>query len=519
MMFLLTILHIPVLFINMFGTTTQYDNVFTAAITTFGNLGSAEDVVEVQIPGCDESDFQEDMCSIRKDRLALFYSLIDTVGTLLVVLGFVWLQRFEASEASNLGRSTVKASDYTITVQNIPPHSTEAQIKAHFAKVTGEAISSVSLAFANSDEIRMYIRRGELMKKRFVCIHKIRYEKTMLKVYGEGASDQKQLNKMLKERTKLTKSIQEHDMERSRKVKSNPNAIQAFVTFSTEDGMIKAMTAYQMSWIRRFICCYPRRLHFKGKKLIVDKSPEPSTILWENLEYSSLNRTLRKCLTNTVAFLAILLSVAFTFLARDFQSSTLADNFVQCPDTFFDYDTQTQLSIIVDDKSLIRCYCTTMSMFEQGKDSVCLDHMKKSLQSMAMSYGAAATICFMNFFFTWLMEKAGSFEKHHSITAMETSIMIRVFLMKFVNTGCLVLLFNQRWLRSIINVDIDTNQADFDVLWYDTGGMSIVIVMFINILSPHISPYFQYKKFKANIKRIESNLTEDQNTSDAHGVW
>ena len=181
-MLLLSILHLPVLYINTFGTKFQYENVFTAAITTFGNLGPADDVSEVKIPGCNADDFQVDICSIGKDSLGLFYSYIDVIGTIIVIIAYIWLQKFEGQETLNLGRSTVKASDYTITVRNIPHDSTETQIKAHFAKVTGEAVSSVSLAFANADEIRMYIERGEHMKKRFSCVHEIRYEKTMLKV-------------------------------------------------------------------------------------------------------------------------------------------------------------------------------------------------------------------------------------------------------------------------------------------------------------------------------------------------
>jgi len=518
-MLLLAIIHIPVLLINISGAPTQYDNVFTAAITTFGNLGSVENVDFVRIPGCNEGDFQEDVCSIPKDRLALFYSCLDVCGTIVVISGILWLKVFEAKETSNLSRSTVKASDYTISVRNVPADTTEAEIKAHFAKVTGEAIASVSLAFANSKEISLYIKRGELMKKRFVCIHKIRYEKTMLKLYGEGACDRGHLNKMLKERKRLTKIIQGQDMERAQKVTSKPYAIQAFVTFKNEDGMVKALAAYQLSWIRACFCFFPRRLRFKGLKLNVEKAPEPSTILWENLEFNELNRFCRKGLTTAIAGFAILLSIVFTFYARNFQSKNAANTDLQCPVEFLEYPLEEKIEFVSMNTSYLHCYCSPISMFEQGRDVICQAYLRDNLESMAMNYGAAATICFMNFFFTWLMEKAGSFEKHHSITAMETSVMIRVFLLKFVNTGCLGLLFNQKWLREIVNISLEESQPDFGVQWYETGGMSIFIVIFVNIFSPHVMPYLQYKKFKAKIRKIEQNLTEDHNTSDAYKVW
>mmetsp|Transcript_9056 Transcript_9056/g.13500 ORF Transcript_9056/g.13500 Transcript_9056/m.13500 type:complete len:1091 (+) Transcript_9056:834-4106(+) len=519
-MFLLSILHTPILFINMIGTSMQYENYFTTAITTIGNLGSADEVAEIKIPGCTEGDFQQDICSIQKNRLAMYYSLVDATGTIVVVLGLLWLMKFERQEANNLSRSTVKASDYTICVRNIPENTTEAEIKAHFAKVTGEAIASVSLAWANAQEIQLYFKRGELMKKRFICIQKIRHEKTMHNMYGEGACDKKHLAKMLKERKKLTKMIQIEDGQRMRKVNVKPNAIQAFVTFRSEEGGVKAMKAYQLSWIRSTLFCfYPRRLKFRGKKLYIDKAPEPSTILWENLEHGYFNRMCRKGVTNTVALSAILVSVVFTFMARDFQNKTLAKSEMPCPEDFTDAPENEQLSIVSSDESLLHCYCTNLSILDQGRSSECYDYLKSNLESMAMSYGAAATICIMNVFFTWLMTKAGSFEKHHSVDRMEASIMFRVFLLKFINTGCLVLLFNQAWLQHMVNIEFEDKQPDFGVQWYETSGMSIFIVMCVNIVSPHVMPLLQYKKFKSRIKQIESNLTDTENTSDAQKIW
>eukprot|EP00592_Proboscia_alata_P004168 CAMPEP_0194367442 /NCGR_PEP_ID=MMETSP0174-20130528/15518_1 /TAXON_ID=216777 /ORGANISM="Proboscia alata, Strain PI-D3" /LENGTH=832 /DNA_ID=CAMNT_0039143183 /DNA_START=91 /DNA_END=2586 /DNA_ORIENTATION=+ len=515
-MLILSILHVPVIIINMFGGSVQYDSV-TPAVVTFGNLGRSDLVTSIQIPGCNEAEFQQESCTIDKDALAVLYATIDAVGVVIVIIAYVWLRSFEKAEAKNLNRSTVSASDYTLRVTNIPGDATETQLAAHFAMLTGEAVSEVNLAFENSDEVHLYFKRGRLSKKRFDCIQRIRYQKTMQKRYGNEALDSRQLKRLLKEREKLTLRIKETDAFRKSTVDPCPRAIQAFVTFETEHGFVKAVSTYQLSWVRSLF--YPKRLRFKGKRLgRVYQSPEPSTIMWENLEYSFKNRFLRKCATTGVATLAILLSITFTFLARDFQQKALESMESECPGGFSNLAEAEQLSVIEYDIELAHCYCSSLSRLEQSNEDVCRDYLTSKLKSAAMSYGAAAMVCAMNSFFTWLMGKAGSFEKHHSLDSMEESIMTRTFLLKFINTGCLILLYNQKWLQNLVNVKIET-EIDFGVKWYETGGVSLIIVMCMNTVVPHLGILYQYISYKKRLYRLESKLTDEQETDDSIKVW
>lgn len=73
-MLILSVLHLPVLFINALGTNDKIGLSLSAAMTTFGNLGSAEKVGAVAIPGCDETEFQFEHCEIGK--LLVFNNLI-----------------------------------------------------------------------------------------------------------------------------------------------------------------------------------------------------------------------------------------------------------------------------------------------------------------------------------------------------------------------------------------------------------------------------------------------------------
>ena len=453
--------------------------------------------------------------SSEKNKLAELYAFIDIIGVVFFVVALWWLRKFEAKESRVLNRSTVTASDYTIRLTSVPEETTEKELAIHFAELTGEAVAAVHLAFNNAREIDMYVQRGNVMQQRYKCVQRIRYEKTM----NKGSQGQrKRLRKLMREREDMTLLVRQKDEKRMKVISKRQKAIQAFVTFETEAGFVEAMTQYHLNWFRTHCCCYPEKLKFKGARLKIEQAPEPSTIIWENLEYSSRARFFRKCLTTSVALLAILFSVGFTFLARDFKSKVLENTSMPCPAGFFDQVPAYQLELVRNDLELSHCYCSTLGKLEQWNIHQCHDHLITTSQATATSYGAGFIVVFMNVFFTWLMDRAGGFEKHQSLDEMDKSNMVRVFLLKFVNTGCLVLLYGRKWLQRLVRVRFD-DAPDFNVDWYATGGTSLMIIMLFNIISPHVATLVAYSRHRAKIRRLEKNLTGEKETSDSHRVW
>jgi multisubunit Na+/H+ antiporter MnhB subunit len=452
---------------------------------------------------------------VDKNELAYAYAWIDVIGTIFFVSAWLWLRRFESEEERVLNRNTVTASDYTIRLKSIPSDTTEKELAVHFAEVTGQAVAAVHLAFNNSKEIQMYINRGQVMRQRYKCVQKIRYEKTV----NDGQYGQKKrLRKLMREREDLTASVRAKDKQRMKVICRNQKAIEAYVTFESESGFIQAMMKYHLNWFRTYCCCYPERLKFKGMRLSVEKAPDPSTIIWENLEYSNGSRTFRKGLTTIVALMAILFSVALTFLARDYKGKVLVNGSKPCPDGFFSETPEDQLDLINNDIDLAHCYCSTLTVLDQWNFYQCHDNIKIKAKATAMGYGAGFIVVFMNTFFTWLMDRAGEFEKHQSLDRMETSNMVRVFLLKFVNTGCLVLLYGQKWLQRLVRIKFE-DASEFNVDWYATGGTSLMIVMFMNIISPHVGAFVGYFRHKAKLRRLEKSLTADKETDDKHDIW
>ena len=205
-------------------------------------------------------------------------------------------------------------------------------------------------------------------------------------------------------------------------------------------------------------------------------------------------------------------------MAQDFKIEVVKNSSTDCPDFYFNLPDKEQYEMIQVDSSLTHCYCSSMSMLQQWNKSSCYPFLKSRLRSMGMGYGAGFIVCFMNIFFTYLMDSAGSFEKHQSLDAMERNVMARVFVLKFLNTGCLVLLYNQVWLQKLMGIAFE-DAKNFNVDWYNTGGVSVIIVMCINIISPHVFPFMKYRKHRRKIKRLESRLTKTQETDDRYKVW
>jgi hypothetical protein len=480
-MFILAIIHIPALVLNIFGTTLENEN-GVLAMTTLGNLG-ASDIEQVQIPGCDGSKYQFEGCIMSKNQLALFYSLLDATGTIIVIIGFAWLRLFEKNEADHLNRTTVTASDYTLRVTGIPRNITEREIAAYFAEVTSSPIAEVNLAFDNANEIKMYMNRGNIMQKRIDCIQRIRYERSIGELTkGSKSSSRKRVRQLLRERNRLTSLVDLKDIERTMNASSNPHAIEAFVTFDTEEGFVNAIAAYNLHWIRSIPCFYPKRLKLGGSKLRVRQAPDPSTIIWENLAVKERSRFSRKCLTTCIAFGAILLSVYFTFWARDFKMKTIESMSGECPDFFDDLTPSEQYDMVDQDLTLSHCFCAALETQEKLNEPVCEEFLKNQLKATSMSYGAGFMVCFMNMFFTMLMDRAGSYERHQSIDDMESSNMTRLFVLKFLNTGCLVLLYSLKLVQTMVGVKFQDPQ-NFNIAWYETGAVGIIIVMIINIFS------------------------------------
>ena len=60
----------------------------------------------------------------------------------------------------------------------------------------------------------------------------------------------------MRKREDLTLAVCAKDKE-AKVISKDQKAIEAFVTFKSESGFIKAMLKYNLNWFRTNCCCYP----------------------------------------------------------------------------------------------------------------------------------------------------------------------------------------------------------------------------------------------------------------------
>ncbi|KAF0683855.1 Aste57867_24130 [Aphanomyces stellatus] len=94
----------------------------------------------------------------------------------------------------------------------------------------------------------------------------------------------------------------------------------AFVVFNCVESQRRCIHDYRNSTKMLGHHFQPKALRFQGlHRLIVVPAPEPSDVIWENLEVSARERRLRRYFTNFIAFLLLLLSCGIISIAQSEQ--------------------------------------------------------------------------------------------------------------------------------------------------------------------------------------------------------
>ncbi|KAF0697877.1 Aste57867_11460 [Aphanomyces stellatus] len=138
----------------------------------------------------------------------------------------------------------------------------------------------------------------------------VRFKTKLPKVEARLALLQAKLTK----KTDRMKAFKTHGDQRLRECEC------AFVVFNHVESQRRCLNDYRTSassWKRAW---QPRGLRFRGTfPLKVIQAPEPSNIIWENLETTPTARFLRRSLTNFITFILLIVSCAIISLAQGAQ--------------------------------------------------------------------------------------------------------------------------------------------------------------------------------------------------------
>lgn len=146
-----------------------------------------------------------------------------------------------------------------------------------------------------------------------------------------------------------------------------------------------------------------------------------------------------------------------------------------------------------DGTDYTHCYCNLLTYEEQAQEPLCQDFYFGTLVIVILQIGAVFVVSATNTFINMIMNRmAKTYEKHHSMDGIETSLFVRVFVLKFIGTGLLYIILNFDWIKDIVG---ETGlKEDFSVEWYTSVAPMIIALMISNIIEPHMPVILRWFK-------------------------
>ncbi|CAM9478196.1 unnamed protein product, partial [Chrysoparadoxa australica] len=158
--------------------------------------------------------------------------------------------------------------------------------------------------------------------------------------------------------------------------------------------------------------------------------------------------------------------------------------------------------------TLVGCYCLAQlesnidefGLTEGAKmvytdDQACTEFIQSYLAAQAIKAVAVLIVVVVNALLQTVMRALAKFERHSSFSDFTSSITLKLALAQFVNTALIVLVVNSAYTGGgsaflhQLGV-LNGPYGDFERQWYATVGVAVSMTMLINIVVPHIGPFF-----------------------------
>jgi len=433
-------------------------------------------------------------------------SFILACADCLIMLVFIFatwrLKIFQERAIIAIDEDTITASDYSILVEGIPSDAKDAdEIRAFFSRY-GE-VADVAIGLNNGRLISMFQKRGKLEIK-------VEEQVARLKLYKLQALQQ-QLKKMKKQQHKLDNKIA------ALRNKTDSKAVVAYVTFNEESGQEECLESYNFNLFTQLMGRHKGKVRtFRGRyHLRVSQAPEPSNVLWENLQHRGLETFFRASIANLITSLLLFVSFTIVISVKAVQESLQVDGGALVCNTGPDpeaYDVQEQIVWAKYSQSTsargtalyqtyLECYCGPDfgKKLEKERD-FCNDYVTNQQTLSALAIGSVGVVLAINQLLQLVLKiLAGTLEKPHTISAWEKGIASRIFVAQWINTGLLITIVNADWnyhlpilKGTVVGSAFTGTFKDFEEGWYQTVGTALVRQSATAALSPNIAVLAQW---------------------------
>lgn len=387
-----------------------------------------------------------------------------------------------------------KVSDFAVQVEGFPPFITKEQVIEQFSEY-GE-IEEVYLA-------RNYEGKLPTYKK----IYEMAYDIEVEKLIG--------LHRNIEKCISLSQEIRD-DKINLNKTHDELFVDKVFVVFNSLKSKKKLLKDYK-SIKNQYFCC--RRKNNKETRrlaafrLSVQSAPNPSDIIWENMEFSYFNVMRRRIIMFLITILIIIVSFILIYTLKGYFKSSVSKQ--DCKEKNISGNISiNEAKLLYTSESDITCYCKQQSvqnlMSNENCKEFCQDYINSLAQSTFLRLCTSMFIVFISYLLKLIIKYLSKFERYKAKSEKRKTLLVKMFLLSFINTGLTTLLINSKIYEH--NEGLNGKYDEINREWYNDVGSTITITMIINIFSQHafqvllIYPYgvlkrrFCYRRFKSQLK-------------------
>ena len=245
-----------------------------------------------------------------KKDLLIVISVLDVCAMLALLAVLIWFRRKVVLEEQQLDNDTVTITDYTAVVHGLPRVLLDAsEVSAHIEAAAPECAGCISRVFVGKsfgEHLERLSARGALLESLDTLDAKARATKKDLS--KDRAKLQKQLSKL---------DAELHDLHEGKLV-----AVNAYVTFKTTAALAAALAAFPCGALRAAVpALQPKAKRFRGTHhLRLAPAPEPSAIIWENIQYTAAARQARQAVSGFLTFCLLLITTGLIIGAKSYES-------------------------------------------------------------------------------------------------------------------------------------------------------------------------------------------------------
>ncbi|GAX74805.1 hypothetical protein CEUSTIGMA_g2252.t1 [Chlamydomonas eustigma] len=457
--------------------------------------------------------------------------LVGCIGYFVFTLCFiVWTRRL----AQRADDTTVTIKDYSVRVQGVPDDVNNEEIKKHFER-WGE-VARVDLARACYDLIDMVVERSEINEKEDRALAVLqRTAATFPKVDEELETELLQC--------KLDKVLINRAINAQQTVHGSNDIVEAYVVFKEELSRASCLSDQPGFWHRWNM---PKEDRFRGKHALrVSSAPEPSDIIYENLELSKSTRASLWLSSWSVKMLLLLIGFVVISIAPAIQTdlgawrggvsqyecnlfctynsnggvptlnSTLTAVYKQC------YDNGTLSNGISCGNQTIcyECFCRlSLSTGSFTELSYCLPFKNVALFQIGAQALSVVAIVLVNLALPYLISALSAFERHHTRSSEARSSTQALLIMYFLNTAISILVANMylpllraqiadSWIGTFLLLGI---YSDLTPGWYSAVGKSLLLSQILGVGTRLAITYLDIFMYRRQVRNRWKSLTQKE---------